>query len=50
MCCFFTSGIKLEGWPRDYAEVVLKYMDVQELLDAFKSEPWLMAHKELDVD
>ena len=50
VCCFCTCGIELEGWPRDYAEVVLKYLDAQELLDASKSEPWLMAHKELDVD
>ena len=50
VCCFCTCGIELEGWPRDYAEVVLKYLDVQELLDASKSEPWLMAHKELDAD
>ena len=50
VCCFCTCGIELEGWPRDYAEVVLKYLDVQELLDVSKSEPWLMAHKELDVD
>ena len=49
-CCFCACGIELEGWPRDYAEVVLKYLDVQELLDSSKSEPWLMAHKELDVD
>ena len=42
-------GIELEGWPCDYAEVVLKYSDVQELLDASQSQPWLIAHKELDV-
>jgi len=50
VCCFCTYWIELEGWPRYYAEVVLKYLDVQEMLDASKSEPWLMAHKELDVD
>ena len=50
VCRICTCGIELEGWPRDYAEVVLKYLYVQELLDASKSEPWLMAHKALDVD
>mgnify|MGYP001219175350 CR=1 FL=1 len=49
LCRFYTYGIELEGWPCDYAEVVLEYSDVQELLDASQSQPWLIAHKELDV-
>ena len=50
MCRFHTYGIELEDRPCDYAEAILGYPDVREFLDASRSEPWLMAHNELDID
>ena len=42
-----TYGVDLEGAPRDYAEAIWSYPDLQLWYDAAKNEPWIISDFEV---